>query len=647
MSMLGLTRVRLVPTSDSGDELTESLQQHVEAVGFQSDAFNSNPCRDYEELAAELDQLGQDELLRTACVVDLRSEALQVWSTLEDSHYMRPTALVWRYPEIYWIFVITDENAKELRRDLAGEARILHFVTSSENIGGGIESLLTRHAKGLRTWFDPANLRRSCVCVARLLPGLSPPMRRGRLGIVFDEEVTFAAFNGYLLHRSGISTRIVSTAAEFVETHSLGDGGGPFVILEDVELIFADADESIEAELLYPSEDDKQRTIQGRLKYWGLNAAATQPRIFVSSSLVKGQISVIKPFGGLYEREICARLGVATPLPLPSHGGHHSAPAAHQAISGHLLQRLRGFECVGTVSAVHGALLALCAERLLGSQTYAMALESLSARHAYEVRAECGFSGASEEIEIRRRVAELRSSVNRLVFREGGVLGILRQLAPWTPGFLGNWRKLYKRNVQATNGLLEALGVLRDILSNNKKLEEEEYVLQRIRRLRIRSFLLRRSFTRWLPSLFLLPSGTRGIAVILRFAANIVEAAVRAVLALPLIYVTEVLNPLLLALAIAGWIVGFGLAFESWGSMYWMDLAKDLSIFDWIRHSAVTFLALQQGIFGDPQAPHVGGQLMNGDGYAPFWNLSVAEMALGYLHMGLLVAVLVQRITRR
>ena len=627
MSTLGLSRVRFSHGSPVGEYLISTLKHIAEEPGFETDAFAAANCKEYETLAAKLDAQQSSELMRTACVVDLTFNALPVWSTIKDVHPMRPSWLVWRYPEIYWIFLIADDDAESL--PLRSDTRNFHFVSSSEY--AKLEYLLRRHANGLRAWFDPANLRGSAASNAALHP---------RRGIVFDEELAFAAFNGYLLYRHGISSSIVSTAAEFCESRSLGAAPGPIVILEDLELMFEDQTSELSPELLSPIGSDTYRTIQARLDFWGLTAAGASPRIFVSSSLVTGQPSVIKPFGGMYERAIRARLGPPVVLSIPTtSAATHSAAGAHQAIASKLVDRARRYECKGTVEAIQGALLALSAERLLDNRTYAMALESLTLRHGFEVRAECGFAGASGELEIAPRIAELRQSINQLVFRTSRVSEIISQLAPTANSAHESWRKLYKRSLQATNGLLEALAELRESFWYYKRLEEEECVLQNIRRVRVRSFLLKRTFSR--RSMITDANSVNGLASrVAGFFANTLELMVRGVLSLPLVYLAAVLNPLVLALAVVGWIIGFGYGFSALSHQFPYLGAETPD--EWIRRSAVTFLA-----FGDPHLPGiVVGSHAGNVGFSWFWNLSLIEMVLGYIHLALLVAVLVRRITR-
>jgi hypothetical protein len=632
VSALGLTRLRFVSHSASDGIFESALATLVTKSGFDTDAYSSATSRDYEALAEELDARTPNELLHTTCVVDLTAEPLQVWSTLDRSHSMRPASLVWRYPEIYWIFVVADNDLKDLR--LPPDTVALHFVSSDEY--GRLQQLLLRHARGLRTWFDPGYLRRSAAS-DEIAASLT--LR----GLVLDEELTFATFNGYLLHRQGIATRIVPTAAEFNETKAIAEQGGRLVILEDLELVFADRDPELPSALLYPIAGAKEDTIKARADFWCLTPQRVAARIFVSSSLVPGQHSVIKPFGGMYERDIRTRIGTATPFPIREATlGSHSAAGEHQLVAARLLGRARMLESAGTVSAIHGALLALCAQQLLGNKTYALSLESMTLRHAFEVRAECGFPGASGDLEIAARVAELRSSVNQLVFKEPGALGILAQLVPKAPEAQANWARLYKRNVQVTNGLLESLGVLREIFADYKRLEEEEYVLQQVRRLRIRAFLGKRSLT-GTPT-FSDASGLKaGATRLARACANVAETVVRSLLSIPRLYVVTLLNPLVLVFTTVAWIVGFGFCFNAWDQLYKPHTHAAPSLYEWIRHSAVAFLA-----FGDPKAPGLTDELLAASkGYGSYWDITVTEMGLGYLHLALLVAVLVQRITRR
>lgn len=619
----------------------------------------------YLQLAGSLDTEPPEALMRTTCIVDLSRDPVQTWDVMTDTHPMRPTWLVWRFPEIHWIFLIDDVGITN--GCLTPAALEMHFVNVRDP--SPLFQLLERHAGGLRSWFDPWELRRACLGEEQ-----HPPRQ---LGLVLDEEINFVAFNGYLLYRQGIPTALVPTAKEFcaladalAKEKKEGDDARRVTILEDVELNYPDArDQQIE-DLCIPcqgnrNEDEDQgrmiaspnfyltdclnEMLERRLASLGLKDAPHQiTRILVSSTLVPGRISVTKPFAGVYDREILSHLDCSnSQLASTRVRQGHSAPGARQAIAAALLSRARPLKSQGTdtMGAVHGALLAFEAERLLGHQTYAMALESMTLRHGLEAVAECSFAGAADELAVAPRVSDLQKHVRRLVFHRDTLGAIIRQLWPSDPDWRLNWSKLHKRQVQFSNGMLEALGMLRETYGQHHKFDEEEYALHQIRRWRVRSFQLKRSCATWLVSKlpkWIPDRAKQAVSITLRS----LECITRELASVPVRYVTWVLNPFVLFAAIASLVVVFALLYQN---LAWSGLLKGVDGFgfaDWIRHSAATFLAMQQGTFGEPRNGPAEVKAI-GDGFSAFWNITVSEMAVGYLHLAILVTVLIQKITRR
>jgi hypothetical protein len=375
-----------------------------------------------------------------------------------------------------------------------------------------------------------------------------------------------------------------------------------------------------------------------------------------------GYDCIIKPFSGLYDRVVAKHLRLlevnVEQQILPHQRSEsvnlnsHSAQANCQAIAARLITRAKVIRSSvhDTKSAIHVALLAFEAEHLLNHKTYALTLECLTLRHGMEAAAECAFAGSADDLAVAPRVADAKTQILRLVFHCATIGQVTRQLLPWTDGFRSNWLKLHKRSLQYSKGMLEVVGKLRETYGAYRKFGEEEYSLQRIRHWRIRAFILKHSLSDRL-GWFVFKSGSgrgRSAAIGMITAA---EMLVRAVLSVPLFYITRALNPLFLVSAALAWIWFFSRCFANIADAGLLLGVKCFQQADWLRHSAVTFLAMQQGVLGDPKwksCSDVDSTVVAvGDGYALFWNLTVAEMAIGYLHLGLLVAVLVQRVMRR
>lgn len=654
MSALGRSIVLVASLSEA---VLKSLKQVIDVLTAGHDQFDYE-CRKAfvvygpESVAAKLATLATEELRRTVCVLDLSSEPTPIWRLLFDNHSLRPTWLAMRFPEVYWIFVVRDGGVPNL---IAADAKRIHFLTVMDM--PMLRQMLFRHASGFRTWFDIAGLR-----VSSRLPesNIGTVIDTQVQGLVLDDELAFAAFNSYLLYRRGMRTWMINTATEYSLVKDLGESGRDYVVLEDIELNFEDLEERGPSgkevgddNLFLPRTDRVSEALSRRLGAWGVgDSGRIAARVIVSSSRIDGYAGVIKPFSGLYEKGILGRLPHIPPLPIgdanEAASAGHSAPGIYQAIAAALLGRSRVLQegANDTVNAVHGALLALEAERLLGDKTYAMAVEALTTRHALEAIAESAFAGAADDLEVRGRVDDLRVSMRRLVYHHGSRRDIVESLLPWRNGSWDNWRKLHKRRSQFVNGMLESVGQLTETYRRYSKLDEEELALREVRELRLSAFLVRRTVAQGVGSLY---SKWRNgkISNLLIGASGLVEGVVRFAWGIPWGYINLVLNPLFLVLAIVTWILIFALNFQMLDVSGLISGACNLHFADWLRHSAVTFVALQQGLIGEPRLSGTTDCLATANGYAMFWNLTVSEMIFGYVHLALLVTVLIQKFARR
>lgn len=381
MSSLGRSRVVVASPSEV---MLQSLWRttRVLCMGLNKDAFefstNNYDAAEYpndhagavyaagpETVASYLDALPAETIRRTLCILDLSSEHIPTWRIEEDMHSLRPTRLAARFPEVYWIFLVRDGTKLD---KIAKDAQQMHFVALDKL--SKLKELLLRHAGGFRPWFDPNSLRASALlesdCDASCLD-----IRKQ--GLVFDEETTFATFNSYFLYRQGIPTRMVATKAEFDNIKKLEKNNRKYVILEDVELNYEDielgsseeAREKIKKEFLPESNDDAiDFSLRNRLVSWGVDNQdwTLSNRIFVTTSRLTGKhgkSSVIKPFGGLYDRTLLSLIGAKAYAPISRESGFggHSAPGAQQAVAEKLLERVRTLRSSAndTVSAVHAA----------------------------------------------------------------------------------------------------------------------------------------------------------------------------------------------------------------------------------------------------------------------------------------------------
>lgn len=669
MSSLGRSRIVV---ASSSEVMLQSLWRTTQVFCRGRDVFEFSP--DYpddavhavgpESIAAFLEAFPAEVIARTVCVLDLSAEPTPLWRVVLDVHSLRPTWLAARFPEVFWIFIVRGGGVPE---DITRDAQRMHFVDMDDL--SSLSTLLSRHAGGFRPWFDTSGLRASAL----LAKPAASTLETGLHGMVFDEEIEFAVFNAYFLYRQGIPTRMVATAAEFHAVKGLGETNQKYVVLEDVELNFEDA--QLDDKKLFlpePLDHDIESCLNARLSCWGVKSPGDQTitaRVFVSSSRVSNRPSVVKPFGGLYDRSLVAclpprsaktlfdrvrallaflprqfiRNGCAIEPEDTALVPGHSAPGSQQAVAAKLLARVRAYRASAndTVFAVHAALLALEAERLLGHSTYAMAVEALTARHVLEAVAESAFAGAADDLEVRKRADDLQKEVVRLVFHLPSGWTVIAALLPWAKGARDNWIKLHKRCVQVSNGMLECVGRLREIYQRFSKVDEEEEALREIRWWRLAVFLLKQSIREGRKPEF---GGVRfGKLTFL----GILEFVLRLACGLPWAYFNFVLRPGFLIFFTTSWVLLFGLLFFQLSLSGGLLGTQEFTLFDWIRHSLVTFLSLQQGIVGDPKPEFAKEIFANREGYSIFWNLTAMEMFLGYLHLPIFITLLIQKFARR
>lgn len=643
--MLEWSRVMIVGEDTVAVRAALEAQLAKQPGLFELVAGSTESARVFKSVAECLDAQPSGVLARTACVVDMSVDALQSWDIEADFHHMHPSWLACLYPEVYWIFVV---NRLEEVKDKLGAAAIrMHFVLTDDlaNNAPGLVDLVRRHVGGMRTWYDPWELRRRAI--GRATSGTTP-----QFGVVLDEESVFVAFNGYLLYRQGIATALVPTEAEFkalADDHWWNEGKR-LTVLEDIELNYADASKDLIDRLFVPTEEKRQEALQQRSEWLGTAKAATRSEhVYVSSTQVHypNRPVVFKPFAGLYDLDIRRYLDLETPLArTKGGGGRHSAPGTHQALAEALVTRLRAYPEPGsdTVAALLGALLAFEAERLLGYQTFALALECLTLRYGLEASAECSFAGVSDELLVLPRVCDLRERVSLLV--NHGRLETNQASGPAaSESFYQRARRLKRKMMQSTYSMLEVLGKLRDVYASHRKTEEEEYTLHQLRWYRLRAFTLRCTWSSAVERRVNAKRPGRRPLGLLRM----LEGGVRVITAVPIGYTTALLKPTALLLSLSVIACVFAVLFRE------MSIHGDLpgttcwTNWDWLRHSLVTLVAMQQGIIGDPSGPKCleGIAIATTTGFAKFWTLTVCEMALGYFHLALLVALLMQKIMRR
>ena len=310
--------------------------------------------------------------------------------------------------------------------------------------------------------FDPWGQRRSL----QELVYEKDPQKVGEnsIGVVIDEESSFLHLNGYLMYRHGLGVYQIQTLAEMKKV--LCGSVTPEFILEDMELRFRDADENEGRDyFLYPIppkknsrnelykakdylENVKDYLENRKNKFCGLSELNGKKRIIVTAFLGKLRDSkqfknsqswfVDKPFDGMFDSAFdCLRERDFVSVPKEDIDSH-SAPVRLQNIAEILVHRatllLNSEKRFLVENAIHAAVLAEEARRLLAGNTPALSLCALALRHRAEVLAECSFIGTSSDMDSEARLKELSHSIGKIITDKRKIIhaqieiaGVLRQ----------------------------------------------------------------------------------------------------------------------------------------------------------------------------------------------------------------------------
>jgi len=154
----------------------------------------------------------------------------------------------------------------------------------------------------------------------------------------------------------------------------------------------------------------------------------------------------------------------------PGEGGSHSAPGRILAIADKLIDRAEKiFNSAGTVKeSIHGAMLALEAQELLGYRTPTTCLEAIALKHKLEVKAECMFYGVGYNIDMKNRFKEIEAEVKAV----------------------SQWFHPSVRKRSVLNGQLGILTEIVEILREYGQFDEEMQCLKRIRKLNRQFYFL-------------------------------------------------------------------------------------------------------------------------------------------------------------
>lgn len=668
--------------------------------------------RSTEDIHIALGRQEKQTLLNSVVVLDLSTVGLDDSFDLKASVYQQlcPFGLVLQYPEVYWIFVVPSRpGGNETSMEMMGvrpEMLAYHFVPVNQFFQ--ILPLLSRHAAGFRVLLDPTGLRYWTMLLS--LPSIAKRPSRLDHGLAIEDELSYALLNGYLLYRQRCGTFLVTTLSEYRRTAELALNSGRLYsetwrVIEDAELSFADAEEKDlqDAHLLPSPGASEEEMLQKRGATNGIIAAAASRTVISTvrldpadlTSSAQQELRVrIKPHRGLYGDVLWSlekhnRPSVAAGIKRAlsnwllnvyylsvlfiwlrpketaiyrNKSESHSAPGAHQELASQLVRRCRrGADTVATPEdAIQLAVLADVAYQLLQQNTPHLSLEALGLRHHMEVEAECMFIGTSNSLDVQLRLDDLEREVESVVRYE--------------PFDFSS--KLWKRNQQRCNAMLEICADLRDVYHSHDQRDEEDDLLTAFRRWRRRAYMNGR--TEW-------TSGCFGWSWVRGFCRSLAA------------YLWAYMNFILrswgrLAIASLGWILLFAFLYQSAARSEIVAGSEagellehlKLNIVDWTIQSTATFVGLQQALSGDiggenlvqevarlcslthdpiKRQPVDVGQVENASSVIKrdaevqlerlrpvlryWWLLYTLEMLLGYIHAAGLIYLILSRFGRK
>lgn len=385
-----------------------------------------------------------------------------VWSGLnplgtynEEQWLQVVAALVLAFPEIHWAFHTASATAG--REKLSRHFALAHLFgpPSPEWPLGSLGRITDLLEDGHVPLFDPTGLRdliHRNISKTSAKPPEDPAHRvashvpeRREHAVVIDEEVNYCYLLGYTAYKFGylchsISTytmlkRLLGTPDE--DRQPLLPEGQPSLVFEDVYLDFSDREpgENLidleRRERAYPGNQSRFQYVVIETGGSGgdLRTSATNKAYIETLEREKRGRVVMKPLPGVYD--LWEKSGVwsrrennngrgagyrypfvpVTTTPAPT---GHSAPGRLLEIADRLLQRARTIAgSAGSVpEAVHGAVLALEAQELLGCQNPTTVLEALAIQHELEVVAECQSFGVESSTTLGRRFDDIKTFVD-------------------------------------------------------------------------------------------------------------------------------------------------------------------------------------------------------------------------------------------
>jgi hypothetical protein len=412
-----------------------------------------------EEITQLLDAEEPDTLLDSAVVFDCSDHQDKISAeTLDPTAEGIPTSmqivgtLLLAYPEVYWILLGTNSN-----KPVPGADNVLwsnHFVDSLRM--ADMIDLLVRHQNGYRLLFDPSGIRTAVkqqvlkrsknIDASTFKEEVMTVLenRECQRAVAIDEESSYVFLHGYAAYRLGYRSNIVTSKSELEELQK------EKYLNNSVKNKFLVSFEDMELKLTDMVNDDEPKIngtpdwsgLEERRKTYDFLPPCKNQRLIITG-VGEDKAFIKKPTAGIYalleelaQRNLYRRprfkslkatslkklgcLGqllswfklmvphkVSRKMARKARG--HSATNKVLKIAEMLIGRSYRIadQMLSAEEAIHSALVALEASEILYGRSMTTALESFSSQHQMEVRAECSFYGVSHEIFTEPRFEEI------------------------------------------------------------------------------------------------------------------------------------------------------------------------------------------------------------------------------------------------
>jgi hypothetical protein len=385
------------------------------------------------------------------------------------------------FPEIHWIFLM-------MRKVEDNYAYTFLWIDDLKRLLEKIDSIPS-------PFFDPSNLRNSI----RENTKKSDESVKNYLQLhnegdsaSIDEEEAYAYLHGYLAYKLGYRCFLVTTMRMMEEVFKGNAVNKPKIdlVFEDMFLNFPDREREPHLSDLRKRDekfgllkDVKNRifvTVGHRYISWYESNKVYIQELKACDVKVK---KVYKPSGGMYNileeagllKEYYRRKRKEWKNAKPDYEPEttvHSAPGRLLVIAEKLIDRAEKIlhKAMTVQDCIHGALLALEAQELLGYRTPTTSLEAIALRHQLEVKAECMFYGVGYNIDMKKRFEEIAGEVRAV----------------------SGWFHPTVKKKSALNAQLGIITELIEILRDHGQFDEEQDCLKCLRKLNRKWYYLNR-----------------------------------------------------------------------------------------------------------------------------------------------------------